>query len=234
MRADARAPAGTRRLPHARSRRRPTPDRGHGHPARERPGSRARRVRGAVGHGHERRRAPSRSRREDHGVGLARLDRQRGTRDRPLRRQHRLRERRVRRRRSASSMPAPGCGAPASPSPRDPRPIHLLLTHLHMDHIQGLGFFRPLFETGRTVHIWGPPSTTQDLRTRLTRYLSPPLLPGPHPRLRRAASSSTMRRSSRGRSTVSSARAASVIHPGPTLGYRISSDAAVDRVSVGP
>ncbi len=41
------------------------------------------------------------------------------------------------------------------------RPVHILLTHLHMDHIQGLGFFRPLFEAGREIHVWGPPSTTQ-------------------------------------------------------------------------
>src|SRR3990170_3924609 len=27
------------------------------------------------------------------------------------------------------------------------------------------------------VHVWGPPSTTHDLRTRLTKYLSPPLFP---------------------------------------------------------
>ena len=60
----------------------------------------------------------------------------------------------------------------------DPPPrIDILLTHLHMDHIQGLGFFRPLFEPGREVHIWGPPSTTQGLRARLTKYLAPPLFP---------------------------------------------------------
>ncbi|HEV2006673.1 MAG TPA: hypothetical protein VGQ85_08680 [Candidatus Limnocylindrales bacterium] len=46
-----------------------------------------------------------------------------------------------------------------------------------MNHIQGLGFFRPLFEAGREIHLWGPPSTTLDLRSRLTRYLSPPLFP---------------------------------------------------------
>jgi len=34
--------------------------------------------------------------------------------------------------------------------------IDLLLTHLHMDHIQGLGFFEPLYEPGREIHIWGP------------------------------------------------------------------------------
>ena len=55
--------------------------------------------------------------------------------------------------------------------------IDILLTHLHMDHIQGLGFFEPLYEPAREIHIWGPPSPMLDLRTRLARYLSPPLFP---------------------------------------------------------
>ncbi|MGH9002901.1 MAG: MBL fold metallo-hydrolase, partial [Acidimicrobiia bacterium] len=55
--------------------------------------------------------------------------------------------------------------------------VDVLLTHLHMDHIQGLGFFKPLDQPGQEVHIWGPPSTTLDLRARLSRYLSPPLFP---------------------------------------------------------
>jgi len=56
------------------------------------------------------------------------------------------------------------------------RRVDILLTHLHMDHIQGLGFFEPLYEPGREIHIWGPPSPTLDLRTRLVleaRGLSP-------------------------------------------------------------
>jgi phosphoribosyl 1,2-cyclic phosphodiesterase len=55
--------------------------------------------------------------------------------------------------------------------------VDLLLTHLHMDHIQGLGFFGALRNPEIEVHIWGPASTTLDLRSRLTRYLSPPLFP---------------------------------------------------------
>ena len=36
----------------------------------------------------------------------------------------------------------------------EPRRVDILLTHLHMDHIQGLGFFAPLFQKGfeKTTH----------------------------------------------------------------------------------
>jgi len=56
-------------------------------------------------------------------------------------------------------------------------PVHVVLTHLHMDHIQGLGFFGPLYVPGLEVHLWGPASKTQAHRSRLARYMSPPLFP---------------------------------------------------------
>jgi len=105
----------------------------------------------------------------------------------------------------------------------DGRPIHVLLTHLHMDHIQGLGFFRPLFEPGREIHIWGPPSTTQDLRARLTRYLSPPLFPV---RIRDLASHLELHDVLAEPWTIGgfTITAAGIVHPGPTVGYRIEAD----------
>ena len=39
------------------------------------------------------------------------------------------------------------------------------------------GFFRPLFQPGVDVHIWGPPSPVQTLAERIAIYLSPPLFP---------------------------------------------------------
>ena len=99
--------------------------------------------------------------------------------------------------------------------------VDVLLTHLHMDHIQGLGFFRPLDQPGQEVHIWGPPSTTLDLRARVSRYLSPPLFPV---RLRDLPCRLTLHDvplegfEIRGLEIV----AALVCHPGPTVGYRIT------------
>ena len=48
--------------------------------------------------------------------------------------------------------------------PQTIRRIDILLTHLHLDHIQGLGFFAPLRQPYNEVHIWGPASTTLTLR----------------------------------------------------------------------
>ncbi len=100
--------------------------------------------------------------------------------------------------------------------------IDILLTHLHMDHIQGLGFFAPLFNPDVEVHIWGPGSTTLGLRERLTRYLSPPLFPVmlrdlPDVMLHEIHPPATF---SLGSLTV---RAELITHPGPTMGFRIES-----------
>jgi phosphoribosyl 1,2-cyclic phosphodiesterase len=99
--------------------------------------------------------------------------------------------------------------------------IDLLLSHLHMDHIQGLGFFQPLFEDGREVHIWGPASTTTDLRERLARYLSPPLFPVS---LRELPCELTLHNVPLGEFQIGEFRlvAQLVCHPGPTVGYRIT------------
>lgn len=99
--------------------------------------------------------------------------------------------------------------------------LHILLSHLHMDHIQGLGFFGPLDRQGQPVQIWGPPSTTMDLRQRLGRYLSPPLFPV---RLKELPCDLSLYDVPLDGFEIGSLRihAALVCHPGPTVGYRIS------------
>jgi phosphoribosyl 1,2-cyclic phosphodiesterase len=107
----------------------------------------------------------------------------------------------------------------------EPRRLDILLTHLHMDHIQGLGFFAPFFHADFEVHIWGPPSTTQDLRTRLTRYLSPPLFPV---RLRDVEARLELHDVPPEPFRIGglSISAQAIIHPGQMLGYRVSDGAA--------
>src|SRR5919198_5022949 len=58
---------------------------------------------------------------------------------------------------------------------REVRRFHLLLTHLHLDHVEGLRFFAPLFDERTTLDIWGPPSPVLSLEDRILRSFSPPL-----------------------------------------------------------
>ncbi|MGH2357711.1 MAG: MBL fold metallo-hydrolase, partial [Candidatus Limnocylindria bacterium] len=103
----------------------------------------------------------------------------------------------------------------------DQRPLSILLSHLHLDHIQGLGFFRPFFRAESEIHIWGPPSTTADLRTRLNRYLSPPLFPV---RLKDLPSRVELHDVAREPWRIGELEvlAESVIHPDAAVGYRIT------------
>ena len=57
------------------------------------------------------------------------------------------------------------------------RRIHILLTHLHLDHIQGLMFFPPCFRADSEITIWGPASPEASLEDRIARYISAPLSP---------------------------------------------------------
>ena len=113
-------------------------------------------------------------------------------------------------------------GAPQQPPIRR---VDLLLTHLHMDHIQGLGFFSPLYNPRVEVHIWGPASAALSLRTRLSRYLSPPLFPV---RLRDLPCKLVLHEVTSDAFTIGefNISAALICHPGPTVGYRIANSHA--------
>lgn len=97
--------------------------------------------------------------------------------------------------------------------------VDILLTHLHLDHIQGLGFFGPFFNPALDIHIWGPASNNS-LHSRLSRYLSPPLFPV---LLRDLPCKLTLHEIEDSSFEIGPFAIESryVIHPGPTVGYRI-------------
>jgi phosphoribosyl 1,2-cyclic phosphodiesterase len=101
-----------------------------------------------------------------------------------------------------------------------PERIDVVLTHLHLDHIEGLGFFWPLWERDVEIHVWGPPAPPDSLRDRLTQYLSPPLFPV---HLKDIPAHLVLHDVPEEPWELGSAllRAEPVTHPGPTVGYRI-------------
>ena len=119
-----------------------------------------------------------------------------------------------------------GIRAAGGDLPRDLRRVDVLLTHLHMDHIQGLGFFGPLYNPAVEVHIWGPVSATAALDARLSRYLSPPLFPV---LLRDLPCRLSLHDVPDEAFEIGPFRivAENVCHPGPTVGYRLAEGRAV-------
>jgi phosphoribosyl 1,2-cyclic phosphodiesterase len=97
------------------------------------------------------------------------------------------------------------------------REIHLLLTHLHMDHLEGIGFFLPLWRPDVEFHVWGPASPVKSLAERIQRYLSPPV------DLEEVPAQPIFHDAPDDEFQIGDARvvAQPIAHAGPAVGYRI-------------
>jgi ribonuclease BN (tRNA processing enzyme) len=104
--------------------------------------------------------------------------------------------------------------------------IHILLTHLHLDHTMGLGFFLPLYNPNITVHLWGPTGTNESLIKRLRRYFSPPLFPV---RLNELPAHPIVHEINHSVFFIDDVKITSefICHPGPTLGFRLECGHAI-------
>jgi phosphoribosyl 1,2-cyclic phosphodiesterase len=99
--------------------------------------------------------------------------------------------------------------------------VNILLTHLHLDHIQGLMFFPPCFRAEAALTIWGPASPEASLEDRVARYISAPLSPV---EVRELPCSVSFRDTPPSEWRLGSATIVceAVNHRGPTLGFRIT------------
>ena len=107
---------------------------------------------------------------------------------------------------------------------RGTRRIHLFLTHLHLDHLEGLRFFAPLWDPRVTVEIHGPRSPVSSLRDRILRAFSPPLFPLDF----RDVPAQLVFHDLPGKPWRSDGLTLSselVLHPGPTVGFRLETAA---------
>jgi phosphoribosyl 1,2-cyclic phosphodiesterase len=101
--------------------------------------------------------------------------------------------------------------------------VNILLTHLHLDHIQGLMFFPPCFRSDVEITIWGPASPEASLEARVARYISAPLSPV---EVRELPCSVSFRDTPPSEWQIGSAtiHTQAVSHRGPTLGFRITDE----------
>jgi len=104
------------------------------------------------------------------------------------------------------------------------RDADLLLTHLHLDHVEGLGFFEPLFDPEFTLRVWGPRPDGGPLQQQLSVYLSPPFFPMPFDEIPATIEFTEVERD---RWTIAgmTVTTAPVHHRGPTVGYRLEEGA---------
>ena len=104
-----------------------------------------------------------------------------------------------------------------------PPRIDLLITHLHVDHVEGLGVFEPIWREETDLHIWGPASPVASLEDRIATYFSPPLFPI---HLSEVPANCTFHDAPEGTWRIGAATLHSepILHPGATVGFRIEAD----------
>ena len=133
------------------------------------------------------------------------------------------------------------------------RPLHILLTHLHLDHIQGLMFFAPMFHPrDRDRRSGGRRRRRRRCEDRIARYISAPLSPvevrelpchvvvprGRDDRVadRLGARSAPPRSPTAGRRSATGSRPTAtslVLHPRPRAGAGRAARRARGRVDLG-
>lgn len=98
---------------------------------------------------------------------------------------------------------------------------HIVLSHAHWDHIQGLPYFAPFFRQGNVITVWGPKQGDVEMGEILRQLMQPVVFPVPLDAL--AATLEVKHVNAEPIETegctITSMR---VRHPAVTLGYRLA------------
>lgn len=106
---------------------------------------------------------------------------------------------------------------------RPSRPVHILLSHYHWDHVQGLPFFGPCFHPGAEIRVAGPAFATTG-PAWLPRLFEAPHFPVPFGALPSAPAATFVEPGLFGFGGFT-IRAIRLNHPGGSFAYRIAGSA---------
>lgn len=110
------------------------------------------------------------------------------------------------------------------------REYHIFLSHLHMDHIQGLPLFAPLYDSLASVTIYGMTKLGRGIREQLHDYLGTALWPVAEEAFSCKLAYQEIVENScvylEGEQTVA-VKAAAVFHPGGACAYRVETEEGV-------
>ena len=107
-----------------------------------------------------------------------------------------------------------------------PLRIHILLTHFHWDHIQGIPYFAPLFDDGMEVVFYAN-RPVEETRRHLERQMGDPFFPLSLEQVRARAEFRQIERGRRFQVAGLDATCFPLNHPQGAVGYRLESHGAV-------
>jgi phosphoribosyl 1,2-cyclic phosphodiesterase len=102
--------------------------------------------------------------------------------------------------------------------------VHLLLSHLHWDHIQGFPFFGPAYSPRAELSVYGPAGGDAALREALARQMEPPGFPVPLGALKARLRFRALQPGDVLAVGPAEVEVLALRHPQPCLGYRISAN----------